>query len=359
MIWVVFALLTCAAVLSILWPLTGRAPEASAESGDVAFYRAQIAEIDSELSRGGMAREAAEAARALAARRLLAAGPADGPGDSPRAQRLAAVLAVLGAPAIALALYARIGHPNWPDQPLQARLSAPPAQQSLSASVARMEAYLAGHKDDGRALELMTPAYLEMGRYADAVDAIKKAIDLLGESPERLVKYAEALSYANDGVVSPEAVDQLERALALDGRNLQARYYLALAAAQHDDRDKAREVWTAMLAEMPDGSRAKQDVLDKLAMLDAPVEGAPPPDAAPDSERQKTVEGMVERLAQRLAAQGGGLEDWTRLIRSYAALKERAKAEAALGEARKALISDAAAQKSLAATAKELGLAGD
>ena len=140
--------------------------------------------------------------------------------------------------------------------------------------------------------------------------------------------------YANDGVVSPEAVDQLEHALALDPKNLQARYFLGLAAAQHDDRDKARAVWTAMLAEMPEGSRARQDVLDKLALLDAPLDGGPgtaPQSAAaaavaaqPADEQQKTIHAMVDRLAQRLAAQGGSAEEWMRLVRTYKVLNETA-----------------------------------
>jgi len=135
----------------------------------------------------------------------------------------------LTVPAIALGLYAKIGRPNLPDMPLQARTSAPAAQPDLSAVVGKMEAYIAAQPTDGHALELMAPAYLRMGRYDDAVNAIKKAIDILGETPDRLVSYAEALSYANDGMVSPDAVDQLEHALALDPKNLQARYFLGLA----------------------------------------------------------------------------------------------------------------------------------
>lgn len=370
MIWVAFALLTCAAVLSVLWPLTGAAPERDEDAADVAFYRAQIAEIDAELLRGAIDEDQAAAAKALAARRLLAAAPKEvSAGESPVARKIAAILVTLAAPAIALGLYARIGHPNLPDQPLQARTSAAPApaQQNFADAVAKMEAFIAAHPEDGRALELMTPVYLQAGRFDDAVNAARKAIELLGETPDRLVKYAEALSYANDGVVSPEAVDQLEHALALDAKNTQARYFLGLAAAQHDDRDKARQVWTAMLSELPAGSRTRQDVVDKLAMLDAPLDGGPAPElgqgaaaiaAQPAAEQQKTIHAMVDRLAQRLAAQGGDVDEWMRLIRAYKALNEPANAQDAYDRAGKASSGDAAAQGKLAALARELGLTG-
>jgi cytochrome c-type biogenesis protein CcmH len=376
MIWLFFALLTGVAVLSILWPLSRPAPKRGEDAADVAFYRAQIAEIDAELSRGGIEKDQAESAKAQAARRLLSVAPEEvAVSDSARARKIAAALALVAAPAIALGLYARIGHPALPDQPLEARMSAPPAQQDFAAVIAKMEAHLAAHPEDGRALELMAPVYLRLGRYDEAVKARAQALKILGETPDRLVKYAEALAYANDGMVSPEAVDQLERALSLDPKNLQARYFLGLAAAQHEDKAKAREVWTALLADLPEGSRARIDVSEKLAMLDMPPGGgappqqgaaqgaAPSPDAAaavtaqPADEQQKTIHAMVDRLAQRLSSQGGGADEWMRLIRAYKVLNEPDSAKNAYDQARKAL-PDAESQQKLAALAKELGLNG-
>jgi cytochrome c-type biogenesis protein CcmH len=62
---------------------------------------------------------------------------------------------------------------------------------------------------------------------------------------------------------------------------------------------------------------------------------------------------MVGGLAERLAANPGDLEGWRRLIRSYAVLGERAKAEAALRTARTHFRADARAMEALAETARE------
>jgi cytochrome c-type biogenesis protein CcmH len=380
MIWLFFALLTGAAVLSILWPLSRPAPRPREDAADVAFYRAQIAEIEAEAARGGLEPAQAEAAKAQAARRLLAAAPEEvAAADSPRARKIAAALALVAAPAIALGLYEKIGHPDLVDMPLQARVSAPPSQQDFAAIVARMESHLAAHPEDGRAQELMAPVYMRMGRYDDAVNAYKKAIAVLGETPERLMRVAQAMSYANDGAMPPEAVAQLDRALALDPKNPGVRFYLGLAAAQQDDREKARTLWTGLLADLPEGSQARQEVQEKLALLDAPASGAPglattapgegagkgaapSPDAAaavaaqPVDEQQKMIRSMVDRLAQRLAAQGGSGDEWLRLIRAYKVLNEPSKAQGAYDDARKALSGDAASEQKLAALAQELGL---
>jgi cytochrome c-type biogenesis protein CcmH len=371
MIWLIFALLTGVAVLSILWPLSRPAPKTPEDAADVAFYRAQIAEIDAEVERGAIGKDQAEAAKAEAARRLLAAAPEEtAEASSPMTRKVAALLALVAIPALALGFYAKIGHPDAPDMPLQARLSAPPAQQDFAAVVARMEAHIKDHPDDARALELMAPVYQRMGRFDDAVKAWKRVIELEGETPARLLQYAEALSFASDGTITPEAQAQVERALALDPKNIGARFYLGLAAAQNGDKDKARKLWTELLPDLAEKSRAKQEVVENLAMLDAPneaapgsaQESAPPADAAAavasaaPEEQQKMIRSMVERLAQRLATQGGSADEWVRLIRAYKVLNETDKAQDSYDEALKALSGDAAAREKLAALAQQMGL---
>ncbi len=281
---------------------------------------------------------------------------------------IAAALALALVPGIALGLYSRVGHPDLPDMPLQARLDASPAKMDIAVAVGKIEAHIKAHPDDGRAYEVVAPVYLRLGRYDDAVHAREAAIRLLGETPKRLVELAEAMIYVSEGVISPEAEVQIDHALKLEPGNMEARYFLGLAAAQHDERDKAREIWMAMLAELPGKSALKAAVAEKLAMLDAPVEGGSPasaetpPGAAaavaaqPQDEQQKTINAMVERLAQRLAAKGGDADEWMRLIRAYKVLNEPDKAQGALADARKALAADTAAQTKLATLAQELGL---
>ena len=52
------------------------------------------------------------------------------------------------------------------------------------------------------------------------------------------------------------------------------------------------------------------------------------------------IRGMVARLADRLKQDGNDVEGWLRLLRAYMVLGERDKAQAAAGDARKALASD-------------------
>ena len=70
-IWIVFALMTGAAVLAVLWPLSMRPARTAEASVDAQFYGEQLAEIERDLGRGLISPTEAEAAKAEAGRRLL------------------------------------------------------------------------------------------------------------------------------------------------------------------------------------------------------------------------------------------------------------------------------------------------
>ena len=113
-LWLVFALMTAAAIFAVLWPL-GRASRPQNDGSEAAVYKDQLAEIDRDVSAGLINPPEAEAARVEISRRLLAA--ADNQRDPPsgsnvRLRRAAAVVALVGLPVVAVALYYPLGSPR-------------------------------------------------------------------------------------------------------------------------------------------------------------------------------------------------------------------------------------------------------
>src|SRR3984893_5967419 len=139
MLWLIFAVFTTLAVLTVLWPLA-KAPRGGArrEIG-IALYKAQLAEIERDEAQRLVAPEDAQGAKAEAARRLMAAGaPTESPPAASRTRsRLASVGVLVFVPVLALSLYATIGHPDMPDAPLAARLDASPARLAFCGGGAR------------------------------------------------------------------------------------------------------------------------------------------------------------------------------------------------------------------------------
>ena len=334
--------------------------EAASAANEAAFYKAQLEEINRDVERGLLPQREAASARAEAARRLIAIASSPSRGPSPGAPRnrlAAAALIAVALPAIAFPLYARLGQPRMPDEPLASRKPALETSGGVEAAIAAVEAHLAAKPDDGKGWAVIAPVYMRLGRYDDAAHAYAEALRLLDEDPLRRAAYGEALVAAGSGVVTAEARKAFDRALADQPGQPQARYYLALAAEQDGRKDEAERDYQSLVAASPADAPWLGLVKARLAALKGePAPGqAQQPAAIPEAQRPM-IEGMVNRLATRLAGNGGSLDEWSRLIRAYAVLHEAGKAKAALADAHKALASDGAAVASLDALARDLGL---
>jgi cytochrome c-type biogenesis protein CcmH len=359
MVWFVLAGMAACAVLAALWPLLrpSRPMKADPAANEAAFYKAQLEEIRRDVERGLLPQGEAESARAEAARRLIAAasGPSEAAAPAPRNRLAAAVLIAVGLPAIAFPLYARLGQPMLPDEPLASRKVAPQSNGEIEAAVAAVEARLTAKPDDGKGWAVIAPVYMRLQRYSDAAHAYAEALRILGEEPLRRAAYGEALVAAAGGVVTDEARQAFDRALTEQPGQPQARYYLALATEQDGKKADAIRDYQALLGDSPPDAPWRSMVNAHLAALKGGPAPAMEAAAIPEAQRPM-IEGMVSKLATRLASNGGGVDEWSRLIRAYTVLHEADKAKAALVDAHKALASDANAVASLDALARDLGL---
>jgi cytochrome c-type biogenesis protein CcmH len=366
--WALFAILTAAAIMAVLWPLSRPRPVAGEADHDAEVYRDQLAEIGRDHARGLIGDAEAEAARVEVSRRLLAAAaaPARPALASTGRRRAAAAAALVALPAIALGLYTRLGSPSLPDQPLAARMQERGADPTMASLVAQVEKHLAANPQDGRGWEVLAPIYLQAGRVADAVKARGNALRLLGETADRQADLGEALVADGQGVVTAEAKAAFTRAVALEADNAKARFFIGLAAEQDGDRARARTIWTDMIAKAPPGAA----YVDFLRAAVARLDGTPAPAAGPTAQdmanatdmkpedRDAMVRGMVEKLAARLATDGTDAEGWVRLVRAYVVLGDTDRARAALIDARKALAGDASRLQVLENGLRQIGWQG-
>lgn len=378
MVWFVFAGMAALTVGAAIWPvLRSRqpSPESETPSGEGAFYRAQLDEIGREVERGQLPPSEAESVRAEAARRLIDASSRASDATSPsrpRARLSAAALIAIGVPAMAFPLYAVLGRPGMPDAPLAGRTIATEAAGGIEAAVAGVEAHLIAKPDDGKGWAVIAPVYMHLERYDDAARAYSESLRLLGEDATRRASYGEALVGAAGGVVTDKAREAFDKALALAPGQPQSRFYLALGAEQDGKTADAIRAYESLLADSPPDASWRTVVKARLAALKgeaAPASTARAPEsdagaresaagdpaAAPEAQRAM-IEGMVNRLATRLASNGGTVDEWSRLIRAYAVLHRADKAKAALADARRALKPDANAVAGLDVLAHDLGL---
>ena len=368
-LWIIFAVMTAAAALAVLWPL-GRRPSDRGAGSDRLVYQDQLKEIDRDRALGLIGDAEAESARIEISRRLIAAVDAETTAPinwkANARRRRAAGFAVMIVPLVALTMYLKLGSPDVPGQPAFAGANESAEDRSIAVLVSQVEDHLARNPADGAGWEVLAPVYLRLGRFDDAVMARKKAIALNGDSPARESDLGEVLVAAADGVVTDEAKVAFQRAMAGDAHNAKARYFIGLADEQDGNGDDAAKEWRALLDDAPADAPWKDLVRAALARVTGGPAASSGPSAAdiaaaenmPQAERTEMIRSMVQRLADRLHADGKDVDGWMRLVRAYAILGDRDKAKDSAADARRALSDQPDQIKRIDDLVKSLGLEG-
>lgn len=385
--------LVVAAVLAA--PLL-RSSEADTAPPEMAIYKGQLAEVDRDVERGVLNANEADRARTEISRRLLASARADRPiGTAPLglnkkvAAGMTAALLLL-----AIVVYADLGAPGEPDQPLAARLAdaeamrnSRPAQAALEAAapaplpvdapadyleqIAQLRMLVPTRPDDLQGWTLLAYHETQLRNYAAAAVAQARIVALKGDAvtDEDLQMQADLLISAANGVISPEAEAVARTMVARDEASIPGRYYLGALYDQTGRPDIAFRIWRP-LVESGDASfhsdlaRAQIESAAARAGVEYRLPDTPGPAAADiaaaqdmsEEDRQAMIGGMVNRLADRLSSQGGPAPDWARLISAYGVLGDKEAAAAVWAEAQQTFKDDAAAIQALQTAAQSAGL---
>lgn len=394
MIWFLMIIIALAAFVWIALPLFRAEKKSSARAeGELAVYRDQLSEIDGDVARGLISKEQATVDEIEISRRMLAvSGPDKGMADkglTPNSRYaffgILAVIAVL-AP---FTVYSQMGAPELEGQPYVKAASASPehASSDMTSAIDRLVARLDKNPDDFEGWVLLARSYEFSKDLGNAAEAYGRAFELRSEDANIAGSYAEAMTTAQGGMVSPKAkliFEQLRQENPDDPRN---HYYVGIAEVQAGQGQAAIDTWQALLAASPSDApwvpgvrqqieqAAQQFSLEvgeiktlpssrSASVASAPViPGPTAEDVAAASqmtsdEQTKMIRSMVERLAGRLEENPDDIEGWLRLARAQAVLDGPAGAKPSLERAFGAATSEASRQAILAA-ARDLGVTLD
>ncbi|MFD1343109.1 c-type cytochrome biogenesis protein CcmI [Litorisediminicola beolgyonensis] len=368
--------------LLVLALLHGRR-SVDATAFDIAVYRDQLKEVDRDLARGTIAPEEAERLKTEVSRRLLAADAAAGTESSSRAGRGPTLAAALLVASLILGggygLYAQLGAPGYGDLSLATRIelaedarrtrpsqamaeeqvpATQPAQQPSEEYldlVQKLRGAVAERPDDLQGYTLLARSEAALGNFVAAYEAQERIVELKGDAAtgKDYADLADMMVLAAGGYVSPEAEGVLERTLARDPENGVARYYAGLTMAQTGRPDRAFRMWDALLRRsapedpwVPPIAGQIEDMAARAGVTDytPPIPRAPalPGPGAADVEaaqdmtpeaRQEMIRGMVARLSDRLATEGGTPEEWARLIGALVVIGDPQQAIAVYADA--------------------------
>lgn len=400
-VWLLVIIIALVAGFALFYAGRAGSVNASARTeaeAQTAHQRNLLSEIEADVAAGRLSEADAAAAKAELAREVIRtenttpppeapedAGSSGGP-KGPQAAAFGMVAALVVA--VALGTYAMTGAPWLPGVPLAGRVEAQKANTiPLDEAVAKVEAQMKTNPDDIRGWQVLAPVYMQTGRFEDAANAYRNIIRL--EDPVKAdarIDLAEALIMADKGVARGEAMEQLQKAVAADPSNQRGRFYIASEATRAGDFKRAITLWQGLidsasggepwldtakrgLAFAKEGLKAETEGTDDEASGTGQPAAVPKTAAAPasmpgqnaasdqnaDQDQQEMINDMVQGLADRLAKDGGSVDEWLRLVRSRLVLGDKVQAQNDYDTA-KAAYPDPADRVALDALAAQNGL---
>jgi cytochrome c-type biogenesis protein CcmH len=280
--------------------------------------------------------------------------------------------------------------------PVAATDNVPPSEAGQAAMIKSMveglsERLKADGGDPDGWLRLVR-SYNVLGEPGKAQTALADARRALATDPQKLARFEQGLTNidrpiegapeqvarqpASPNVAPPEhdsgtmqaMVDKLAERLRVKGGDVDSWLMLVRSYEALGEHDKA-------VAAAAHARQAFASDPEKLSNFDefpreadSNTTATPSPSAKPETSKPTTAEaspaerqmsmiqGMVDRLAERLKQNGHDVDGWIQLMRSYTVLGQREKAVAAGQRARIALSDDAEALRRLDAGAKALGV---
>jgi cytochrome c-type biogenesis protein CcmH len=136
----------------------------------------------------------------------------------------------------------------------------------MEAAVAGLVAKLEANPDNSSGWALLGRAYQSMGKFAEARDALKRALDLESGNHELTVEYAQALALSGEGRrIAGESRALIEGVLKADPDHQRALWLIGISDYQAGDYTAAIAAWNRLLPALPPESDIAASVRTQIA----------------------------------------------------------------------------------------------
>lgn len=283
--WVIAGLMILVGLFFVLPSLLQQSQEKTPvrDAVNAAIYKDQLAELEADLRNGTLSPEQFEQGRLDLERNLLA----DITGDERQATagnarktsaRTTAIIIGLAVPVLAVGIYLQLSQVETsrgpqPEASDQAAANPSGAEGfSPQAMVESLAAKLQANPQDGQGWLMLGRSYTALGRFSEASQAYAKAHSLVGDDPQLLADYAEALALSNANQdLTGKPTELLQKALRLDPKNEKALWLAGMAAFQKEDFRSAVGYWKPLSEAMPKDSASAKTLKQFIADAEARV----------------------------------------------------------------------------------------
>jgi cytochrome c-type biogenesis protein CcmH len=238
-----------------------------------------------------------------------------------RTAQLMAVLFLGLLPLSVMLLYQHVGNPrgmSFAPAPLAGSAAnsaqaasgegaAAPAQgMDLNKAAEGLKERLSKSPDDGEGWQLLGRTYLELQDFANAADALKKAIALLPKNADLYVQFGEAVGIAaRPNLPPPEAEASIDQALAMDAKHQNGLWLKGVYRKLANDPKAALTAWNALLEQLPPGNQMTAQLEQQIQSLRAELgetASAPSPAVAAETAAPQSTTASADSSDASAAA---------------------------------------------------------
>jgi cytochrome c-type biogenesis protein CcmH len=149
-----------------------------------------------------------------------------------------------------------------------AGMTAQDREAMIQGMVGKLAARLQQNPDDVDGWVRLGRSYMVLNQPEKAVDAYAHAEKLKPDDVDLKQQYADAIVSASGGDDPPDAATALFRqVLDADPQNAESLWYVGLAEAAAGHAQNAHDLWTRLLAQLPENAPIRQQVQDRIAAL--------------------------------------------------------------------------------------------
>jgi cytochrome c-type biogenesis protein CcmH len=279
--WVICAALIMIALAFILPTAMQRADESDVAMEDerkkanIAVYRDQLSELETDLRNGIVSEEQYTQDRDEIERRLLedtATSKTKKKVTAPAVARNTAYLLGIGLPLVAVIFYLNVGSPKSISEPPQVSLAprqtaaAPEerTQEQIAANVDKLAARLQSNPSDPQGWTMLARSYNSMEKWSEAAGAYARATEQSPNNADLWAEYAFAIAMGSGKSLEGKPLELINRALKIDPQNAKALQLAGSAAYQAKDYKKAIEYWQQILKQVPADSEVAQAINERI-----------------------------------------------------------------------------------------------
>ncbi|SJM92492.1 Cytochrome c-type biogenesis protein CcmI [Crenothrix polyspora] len=175
----------------------------------------------------------------------------------------------LGIPLLSGLLYLKLGAPQAIDHVEEVAVvgSSAPDSEAINKMVEGLAAKMKANPNDGEGWLMLGRSYKVLQQYPKAVEAFANAHRLLGDKPDVMLMYADALAFANNEKIDGKSAELVFKALAQEPDNLNGLWLGGMSKAQAGDFMGAMLLWKKLESLLPAGSDAQKETQELLAKI--------------------------------------------------------------------------------------------